>query len=472
MFRTLINNPIEPIPVEYTNTLNRLENEPDYALTCLGIALMKKRGEYHGISGQYLNLNNLKEALDNFIGAIQVNTNRPFFGYYTYSEDSDDVEDKLNELETKGFKRKESIEKLVHDKASNTCYAFYHEEDNVAAVVINTRDTRLYHLLISFLPLYYPALFKDQPMQPEDYDIVKTLSKNDSGIFTNKIREVMKPYTEEFRRIQLTGLIRQMHEVKVSAAKYDVDNQRVAVDSLCEQYAQAVDTLKNLIVTYEGLKATEQSGENESELIEYLCSTKNITAINIEESTLSFIATSLLTGFSDDAWRSFDERGGIYDGEYRQRDYNFELRDVFKRQENRKKLLNSIFGENPEFSIKMCGYYSLNLHNYRAGTASNYDYVSKDPSLVDYMPNPHLDIHACLGGYRNRVPEAIRSGDLISAVDMCIASAGTVNLDETDITFRPFIGKLMASENKVLRRRDGVDMTPEEALIYLIDKEK
>lgn len=472
MFRTQISNPIDPIPYEYINTLKRPYNEPDFSLACLGIALLRSRCDYHGITGRYWIEGSLKAAYEKFMVDINEMPERPLLDYFIFTEKEADLNEQEDKMIQLGYKRKNTIEKLVMDKSGNECLAYYHSENNTAAIFINTRDIRLYHLLISFVPLYFPALFKEQPLKPEEYEIIKALSKPDSGVFVNNVREAMKPYVAEFRHIQLSGLIQQMHESKIQNAKNDVESQQCAVQNYYDSYISAIEELKRYITIYEGTKATEQTDENETALVDYLCENENIRCIEIDGNTLSFIATSLLTNYNEDAWRVFSERGGIYDGEYHQRDTGAVLRDVFKDRNNRKKLLDSIFGEDPEFAIKMCGYYKLNLFNNGVHTRSRYDYVQKDASLESYMPNPHLNIHSCLGGYTTRISEAIQSGNYIPAIEMCVASSGSVNLDETDLTFRPFIGILLSSTKKVLRRKDGVEMTPEEALIYLIDKEK
>ena len=101
-----------------------------------------------------------------------------------------------------------------------------------------------------------------------------------------------------------------------------------------------------------------------------------------------------------------------------------------------------------------------------------YDYLDADPVFRSYIPNPHLKLFGCLGGYEDRVIRALRDRNYIGAIEMCCASAGSVNLEETEQTFRPFLGWLLSSREKVLQRKDGVEMTREEALVYLKDKEK
>ena len=54
MFRECVNYPIEPISEEYVNSIKRIENEPDYSLSCIGIAMLKHRIDgYNGIDGVY-----------------------------------------------------------------------------------------------------------------------------------------------------------------------------------------------------------------------------------------------------------------------------------------------------------------------------------------------------------------------------------------------------------------------------------
>ena len=68
---------------------------------------------------------------------------------------------------------------------------------------------------------------------------------------------------------------------------------------------------------------------------------------------------------------------------------------------------------------------------------------------------------------------ALRDRNYISAIEICIASAGSINLDEVTQTFRPFLGWVLSSTDKIIQTKDGTAMTPEEALVWLIDnKEK
>ena len=142
MFRDYINQPIDPIPIEYVNTLARLDCEPDYSLTCLGIALLKPRlkDAYQGIAGRYFHFEDEVSCVEDF---LEVNKNlgeNPTLCYYIYNNKNDNDDEIKEKLTAEGFKIKESIGALLKDKADTKCIAAYHETKNIAAIIINSSD--------------------------------------------------------------------------------------------------------------------------------------------------------------------------------------------------------------------------------------------------------------------------------------------------------------------------------------------
>lgn len=474
MFRENINTPIDPIPVEYVNTLIRPVYEPDYSLTCLGIAMLKPRIEkYLGIGGGFFSYNKEESCVLDFVDRQKQDDEVPALYYYKYSEENDDANFTKEKLTQCGYVLKENIGAFLKDKANIRCMAFYHIEKNSAVVFIKSSDIRYYHLCISFISLLWPNLFKNKPMRkPEDYSIVTALSKTDKNAFIVKIQEAVRPYVIEFRRLMLGNLIKAMHETKLNASLRDVNNQRATVATLERQYSDAIKQLKDYIVIYEGMKATEAVDKPEEELVEYMATNKDLHNLHIEGNVMSFTVATLLNNYSPDTWETFSRRGYIYDGKYGQNGRTLELLDVFRDRDNRKLLLDNIFNESPEFAIKIAGNYSFDLQTCYVSTSRNFNYEQADPIFQSYLPNPHLKIFSCLGGYEDRIIKALRERNFIGAVELAWASAGSVDLDETEQTFRPFLGWLLTSREKVLKRRDGVEMTPEEAVVYLVDKEK
>ena len=469
MFRDRIDKPIDPIPMEYVNTLHRLDDEPDYSLTCLGIAMLRPRIEnYKGISGVYKNLTDEISCVRDFIELSQRTWETPALCYYMYRNNCEDRAEMMQMLDDNGFIVKENIGAFIKTQASLNCFAVYHKDNNFAGIFINSSEIRFYHILISFVSLLFPNLFTTITMRkPEDYNIVIALSKQTKDLFVQRIQEATQQYTVEFRQIMLSTLLKGIHESKIAHALQDVTQARSYVENVKLNLSDAIASLRNYIVTYEGLKATESYDKPEEDLVEYLATNKNIHNLTVNGSRLTFSVSALLNNYNEDAWAAFKRRGAIYDGQYR----TDSMLDAFRTKENRQILLDNLFSESPDFSVKLAGNYTMDIQNCHLTTDRGYDYNAADPMYKSYIPNPHLKLFNCLGGYERRVAEALEKRDYILAVELCCASAGSVNLEETEQTFRPFLGWLLSSREKVLRRKDGVDMTPEEALVWLIDKE-
>ena len=467
MFRELINKPIDPITYDYVQAnMVRLNCEPDYSLTSLGLAMLKKRiPDYKGIAGRYYSYPAKDTAVTDFIEAIKAVDDCPLFCYYRYNSDVDInsyLETSLSE-----FKDKKSITAFVKDKTGSDCLVLYHEEKNIVGIFVNSGDIRLYHLMLSFISLYFPSLFKETPLDDNDYAIIKSLSKKDKNEFYASIKNALAPYAIEFRRLQLVTFMKGLHEVKINAAKNQVESQKVEVQRLESDYSGAISILRRLIVEYEGLKATESYDGAEEDLVEYLTMNSDVRCLSLRDNRLFFAITGRLNNYNVDAWNTFSRRGTIYDGEYGTR-----LPEVFKSVDNRKLLLDNIFSEEPLLTVKMCGNYCLRFEDCRVTCEGRYNYTDYDPIFESYMPNPHIYYHACLGGYKDRVMQALKQRNYIGAIELCVASTGSVNLDETTMTFRPFLGQLLSSKQKVLINKEGQEMTPEEALVWLADQKK
>ena len=466
MFRNLITAPINPIPQQYIDTIARLENEPDYSLTSLGIALLRPRIDpYAGIAGVWgshdTEMNCVDDFIDNRYPYYKEGT--PMLCYYKFNKESNE-EEVIKKLTDLGFVVKESIGTLAQQKSDVKCLAMFHPEENCAVIFVNSADAKVYHFLISVLSLLFPKLFADKPLTDEEKrDLLMTMTKTSDEAFIQAIQKFVKPYENEFRRLMLSSFLKSMHSRRIESAKRDMDNMREHSESCYQEYLNALASLKEKIALYEGYKIVDAAGEGEEEFVKYLSENKAIYGFAMQDNTFSFAVATYLSNYNPDAWKRFSQAGHIYDGAY-----GPNLEGTFGRKENRKKLLDQIFSESPIFTIKIAGNYKLNLSRCELSCNSGYNYERTDPIFKDYLPNPHIKNFSCLGDYKRRVTDLLRAGNYIGAIEMCCASAGSVNLDETANNFRPMLGWLLTSDRKVLHCiPTGEDMTPEEALEYI-----
>ena len=461
--------PIEPVSKEYIDTLERPDGEFDYVLSMLGLVCFKSRvPDYSGIVGMCTN-----SAVDFgiYISRIhneylEADKSKIWFYYISGPDMTENLS--YEPLTSIGFKHKDTVEKIVNDKFPNSkTSVLYSPETNFVAVFTKTRTLDVYHLVLSFLPVYYRNIYTS-PITENDPEVpvLTSLSKVTSTQFKQEISKALWPYKNEFLRAQVTDIITQMHAKKINSARGQVEVAKNDMEYYLSEYVTRVEKYKEARIMLEGTLAVEQSPEQENELIDYLCNCREIRNVHMRENEVVFTVATTLKQFDLDTWEMFERRGTIFDG-----NYNAGFPSVFNR-DNRRLLFNAIFAEDPLFEVKMCGVYRINLYNNRLRTYSNYNYETEDAIFKDYIPNPHLQQYSCLGDFSSRVITALADGDLVRAFELCVHSAGAVNLDETDQNFRPLLGWILENNNKVLRRFDGVDMSPTEALLWLIDKEK
>lgn len=465
MFRNNV-EVFDPIPKEYLDQFKRPLNSFDYALDVLGLALLKPRIEnYNGIEGVFCNYESLQAAVEDC--KPELRTQNPQFYYITFENNSEDVDFSA----FKDFTRFTRFEEYLKKNADRNAVIFYHETENIVYIFIDSRQLNIYHLCLFMLSKYYPALFKAHPLTEKELILTKTLSKTDREAFQNEIMNNLGDLTEVFKKIRIASLIRQFHQNKIDVAKKDLAQIESMLRDVMEQYANYSKQRKEKLVWLTGLNETENETEEEKEIVEYLSTNSKIHDVKIQDGRIKFSVATEMMQYNPDAYEIYAKKGYIFDGHYNEWWADMPtLTGVFAERDNRKLLLDHIFNEDPDYRIKLCGNYELNMNDNEVGTNSDYRYVGS--AFEDCLPNPHLRIHRCLGGYEEKIMNALYNNELMSALELCVYSAGSVDLDETEQTFRPLIGWLCTTQKKCLLDRDGNSLTPEEAIVQIKDKEK
>lgn len=455
---------VDPVTSEYLATMLRPDSEPDAVLSLLGIACFKPRlKDYSGIKGKIMNC-----SVSEMLEYVQPHLNDPGVWFCGVSS-SGTLSDKDSEtLAEYGFYNKETVEQIVRQKCPQiqAVNIWYRKESNMAIVRLYPFNLDVYHFVLSFLPLYYPGIYP-KPLSKDDpeVELLSAMSKPTSTLFRKTYPKLVEKYKEEFLHCTLVAMFRNFHLKEMEAAREDRDRRKRDMENIYREYEQAVKNFREAMIRVEGLALVSQNDEKENELVEYLGSNPAIQHIRINDSKISFIVATTLKRFDVDAYQKFSDNESIYDGNYKT-----DLRDTpFKDKACRKLLLDSIFSEDPIFEVKIVGTYTLDFVNNTMTTRSGYDYAGVDPLYADYVANPHLQIFSCLGQYKGRVQNLLTQGEQMAALEMTIASAESVDLDETEQTFRPFLGWIFTNKNKILRK-DGEDMTPEAALAYLLEQ--
>ena len=348
-----------------------------------------------------------------------------------------------------------AVEKFVLAETKRNVKVRVYSEYNTVNICMEKIDTSLYHFMISFLSLYFP-IFKEKPLTKQETDLMRTLSLKTSTNFRNQYNEMVKSsdFARFILKIQLTGFEKKIYKVRVTAAENEVNDKFRTTECLLRDYKKEYEKYQEALIRYEGIKSLMNSVEEKTELEEYLLNNKNLVNISVNDSKISFIVKTYLFPYLASYWKTMDRAGAIYTN-----------LDWITKEEMRL-LLTAIFSEKPTLKLKMCAYFELDYFGSEVTSKRGFNFVEANKELKDYLPNTHLNKHNCFGQNRVDVLQQLQNGDVIGAIECCINVAQRININES-YTFQPMIDSLIRFEDKCLETKDGISMTPKEAVEYL-----
>ena len=371
-------------------------------------------------------------------------------------------EEELKKEEACALSYQKDLSQAISAKASIACHVYNNPEKNIALIVVKDMDIRILRLLSTLMTRYCPNFFKDKPITPEERELLETLTRRSSDDYKNALIKIGKKMNlrDSFLKIMVCNFERREIENLIKKTQSRIRDLASQVENYMQQYADAVQRHKREMMTLEGMKLSmENQGEN-SELLAYLTTRKNVELNKIDGNTICITIRTFLDVFDQTIWDKYAARGEIF------RNYSSTL-DCFKAADNAKMLLNAIFCEDPVLRLKTCGYYQLSLTG-NVYTQRGYNY---GPEYDDCIPNPHLQYHACLGNNQPQISRMLNDGNLIGALECAAASCKSLNMGEITQTVRPMLREILSSKDKIIWTEEG-DKTPEEALAWLKAKEE
>lgn len=466
-------NPVYPLTSEVLDTMERPTDEPGYLLSSLAYTLLWKRVEnYHGIKGRIFNRRVIHEVLSAWADYAKTNTRGIGPHILAVAHDNSvSIQDLHTAFENVGYTALPMVETFLSRQAGSEAAVMINQQTNAAAIFIHTTDYRYMNAAFSFFPMLYPAYFKEKPATEEEKQMLRTLVSRTKGSFefVEELKNLMRPYARE---IMLEAFRSKQHLFKdrrIADAETQISDARANIEDILDRYRTAEATLQQAIINYEGLKAIESNTSEEmNELLEYISNCNQIRGLNfIRNNKLQLDICTRLTNFNPRQFNSLLDRGSIIAG------YRIPSDSAFANSENRKLFLSALFGSSrPSIFVRMRGRIILDLSRNFMEAAQNPDFAaSEDQELYDSISNPHYALHGCPGQYRDQIMDCLNRGDKIAAIECSIAATGSVNVAETEVTFRPFIQQLLTTDRRFIETPEGMK-TPEEALLWLLKKEK
>lgn len=339
-------------------------------------------------------------------------------------------------------------------KSWMNCKTLINDEIHSAVIFIESADMRKIHLAVSLFPAYYPSIFKDNKLTDLEKQLCMSLIVRSDTKFLETMEQLGKVYG--FEAEYTAYLLRTYQKTNAQAIIDRADRERMeaqhSLDRNIDEYRVLYKELQEKILRYETL-CTHQP-EDDNELADYFSHHRNLKLISVDGDTLRIEVQGKLDWFDVD----FYERAASHD-----EIYDFD-RGSYSR-EDVKRFMDALFSNDPKFTVRMCAYFELSVSSASVMVYSGHEFT---PATIEkYVPNPHLQRHACLGSYREPIRRCLRSNNMIGAIEQCVASAGSVNLAETNATFKPFMSSLLRNTEKVIVDNEGNEYTVAEAISKL-----
>ncbi len=473
MFSKCISSPIAPLTQNYFKKINRPNGEFDWSLSCLGVVLLRPRmQEYEGIDGLITSITNeraiekTRSVLTNR-SMISEEANRKNPSIYYFHVVSSNISHIQNTLSKEDLSELKPIEIFVKQQLDISNFAVYiNKKFNCAFIYSGVNDIKLYHLCWAFIYNLFPSIFEGKDLTPNEISLVKSLCHKTPDVFialTTKALAELKPV---ILKEELSKCFKDFRELKIRKAETIVQAKRNEVEQLLNQYMKMTEELEAAVVTYEGMKILNKDTEIEQETIDYLISNPCLHDVEYSNGCLEFNVATVLTNFDRMKWQNAARKNDIYN------DYRLNETSVFVSRENRQLFLNALFdSQSPEIYVKIRGHILLQINRNYMDVERGEQFDESETEVANCITNPHFKLHGCPGQNRGQIIECLNQGDIITAIEASIAATGSVNIAETEYTFRPFVNEILNSEKRIIRRKDGVDMTPAEALLWLRSRE-
>lgn len=337
--------------------------------------------------------------------------------------------------------------------------AFVSPRDKGAIIIVSNLTLKKWHYLQCACLLYMPWIFNPEKdtVSKEEMELLNSLKEKDPLRYMNAVDAILS--ARDFRTEEMMRQLSNFESYTLEQTLQNVKNEIERMLNEIKSYQSEINALLERKFAKEisllGLQAKLNTG-NDSELLQYFRDNENLLFVSARDGELTFIVKGYLTSYRMRIAEENIETNTLSNYFYAGELGGFSLND-------KKMLLKAIFLEQ-KIKLRFCAAYHIRLGG-GGGAFGGYNYPLE---CADSMPNPHTDIHQCMGAWGQSMNECLTKNDYVGAVEQCIYSCMNVNLDEY-ATMEPFFRNLWSGNknNRCLELPDGRVVKPAEAIQWL-----
>lgn len=341
---------------------------------------------------------------------------------------------------------------------------FVNAEARCVEIIVDSLDLKKLHYLqcsiIAFLPWYFD---KSKGISEEEMELVQGLKeKRSPDRYLAALNKIASHY--DFREMKIKRLL---NDFETRFDRQECDRLRGMIrsrDEHIESYNRSIaDALKErneFSIRLLGLETKINSGNNDSDMMDFFLRSKNLSVESVSTSELQFTVKEYLDFFNEELASSIIGNSSSYVYYPDSRNYSNRIPHADMRM-----LMTAIFLDQT-LRVKVCAAYKLKLGE-RCSAVSNYNFGY---GYEEYIQNPHIQLYRCLGSYESKINKFVAENDYIGAVSQCVASCKSINFGDSTVMnkfMESFYGVYDSLNNRCIELPDGSVVTPKEAIKWL-----
>lgn len=363
-----------------------------------------------------------------------------------------------------GFRIVEDLGVFCQRECKFEAVFLQNEETRVTAVLTRGLDLARWHLIQGFTSRLFPWYFRDKPLSEAERALVTSLTQTQTQKYTRAIEALYANYDfrEAIIRTKLDGFEKVTHRNELERTERRLSELRRDLENLNEQFRAIYQEVDQQTTKQRGLfERMEEDGDNE--VMEYFLRNPHLHLEEVNGATVTFTVATVINNFDPEVFdAAIRNRRSFW---YRSSDGNRYTPDV---SDDQIELFARAVFETEELKIKICAAYLLDFGSGQFCGLSNHKFSGE---FEDYMPNMHVQRFACLGsGHEMSLRDAMLRGDQIGALDICVASAGNISMEEMPTGQEHMKFLLGPSCGKCVILPDGTEVTAKEAIKWLEEK--
>ena len=334
--------------------------------------------------------------------------------------DEEVVQKIISNMTAAGFRFNEDIRSYYKDEFN--VLLFTDDNINMSVVIAERLNYRFrYHFLLATFPRLIQWICSSKigkPPTKEQMDLLNALASTDPTKFEEIVRQIEsdKEISDKYIFGKMSAMKNSYYGKQLNSIRESIVDKNNKVGAHNAAIRQLLADLRTLNSRYSALQISESSDDaGIQSFIDYLKAAKNIrvVSVNSDECVVRFKVYTYFNSWPDSAESLLDNH----------RSYFYRHNESSLSEDELEKLYRAVFIDET-VKIKTCAEYTIGLINYEiVGTWSG--------EFEGMIPNPHLRHYSCLGGYSTMINECLQRGDLVGVVDACIASAGSLNIEES-----------------------------------------